>query len=134
MHGNITTRLDDAAIDSSRVDWDITVVGDPEPERIPHYRVTVFDRETGVFIGSAFVPAGPGGRPPAITVGDVLALIGGYRIASVYVEIEAERLARVSQRVSNRERRRARGWLRSVPRSILAEHGIGPAPRRRTRS
>jgi hypothetical protein len=131
MHGNtFTTRLNDAAIDRSRIDRDIAVVSDREPDLLAQYRVTCSDRDTGTFIGSVVVPAGPGGRPPVITVGDIVELIGGYRIASVYVEIEAERLARVNRRFSDRERRRARGWLRRVPRTVLAEHGIEPAPGR----
>jgi hypothetical protein len=134
MHGTFTTRPDDAAIDRSRIDWDIAVVADPEPDLVAQYRVTCSDRDTGTFIGSVVVPAGPGGRPPVITVGDIVELIGGYRIASVYVEIEAERLARVNRRVSDRERRRARGWLRSIPRSVLAEHGIEAPAARRCRS
>jgi hypothetical protein len=115
MHGNITTRLDDAAIDSSRVDWDITVVGDPEPGRIAHYRVTIFDRETGVFIGSAFVPAGPGGGPPVVTVADVIELIGGFRVTSVIVQIDGQRLARQTRQVSDAVRR----WHRAQRRRAL---------------
>jgi len=124
MHGTFTTRPNDAAIDLSRVYWDVTVINDPEPEHTTRYRVTCRDRDTGTFIGSAIVPACPSGRVPVITVGDVVALIGSYRIASVYVEIEAKRLVRVSRRIADRRRNRGRAWLRSVPRSVSAEHGI----------
>jgi len=129
MHGNITTLPDDAAIDLSRVDWEIGIIGDPAPERITHYRLTCVDGETGIFISSMVVPAGPGGQPPTITVGDIVGLIGLYRFASVYVEIEAERLARLNRRVSDRRRSRTRGWLKTIARSVLAEHGICPGAR-----
>ena len=129
MHGTFTTRPDDAAIDLSRIDWEIVVIGDPEPDLVAQYRVTCSDRETGTIIGNYLVPAGSGGAPPAITVGDIAESIGRYRIASIYVEIEAERLAGLTRRTSDRERSRARAWLRNVPRSVLAEHGIGPGGR-----
>jgi hypothetical protein len=131
MHGTLTTRPEDAAIDLSRIDWEIVVIADPEPDLVAQYRVTCSDRETGTIIGSYVVPAGPGGGPPSITVGDIAEAIGRYRIASIYVEIEAERLAGVTRRTSDRERRRARAWLRSVPGSVMAEHRIEPPPRRR---
>jgi aminoglycoside phosphotransferase (APT) family kinase protein len=124
-----TARPDDA-IDLSRLDWDIVVVGDPERDLIAHYRVTCWDRETGTFIGEAIAPPAPGGGPPSVTVADIVELIGGYRLASIVVEIEAERLARINRRCADRERQRARGWLRRVPNSVLAEHGIAaPASR-----
>jgi hypothetical protein len=129
MHGTFTTRPDDAAIDLSRIDWEIGVVGDPEPDLVAQYRVTCSDRQTGTIIGSYAVPAGPGDRPPSITVGNIAETIGRYRIASIYVEIEAERLAGLTRRMSDRERSRARAWLRNVPRSVLAEHGIVPGGR-----
>jgi len=134
MHGTFATRPDDAAIDLSRIDWEIVVIADLEPDLVAQYRVTCSDRETGTIIGSYVVPAGPSGGPPPITVGDIAELVGGYRIASVYVEIEAERLARTNRRVSDHERGRARGWLRSIPRSILVEHGIEAPVGRRYRS
>jgi hypothetical protein len=125
-----TARPDDA-IDLSRIDWDIVVVGIPERDLIAHYRVTCWDRETGTFIGEAIAPSAPGNGPPVVTIADIVELIGGYRLASVIVEIEAERLAGINRRCTDRERRRTRGWLRSVPGSVLAEHGIEPHPRRR---
>jgi len=129
MHSTFTTRPDDATPDWSWVDLEIVVVPGPNPDPVAQYRVTCSDRETGRLVGCTVVPAGPGGRTPAVTVADVVALIGGYRFASVYVEIEAERLARVSRRVADRRRSRARSWLRNVPRSVLAEHGVGPGGR-----
>jgi hypothetical protein len=130
MHGTFTTRSEDAAVDLSRIDWEIVVIADPEPDLVAQYRVTCSVRATGTIIGSYVVPEGPGGAPPAITVGEIAEAIGRYRIASIYVEIEAERLAGMTRRMSDRGRRRARRWLRRVPRSVLAEHGIEPAPGR----
>lgn len=124
MHGTFTTRPDDAAIDLSRIDWEIVIVADPEPDLVAQYRVTCSDRETGTIIGSFAAPAGPGGGPPRITIGDIAESVGRYRIASIYIEIEAERLAGLTRRTSDRERSRARAWLRNVPRSVLAEYGI----------
>jgi hypothetical protein len=106
----LTARPGDA-IDLSRIDWDIVVVGNPERASITHYRVTCWDRETGTFIGEAIAPPVPAGGPPVITI----------------VEIEAERLAGINRRCADPERQRARGWLRRVPSSVLAEHGIETA-------
>jgi len=128
MHGTFTTRPDDAAIDLSRIDWEIVVIADPEPDLVAQYRVTRSDRETGTIIGSFAVPAGPGGGPPPITVGDIAESVGRYRIASIFVEIEAQRLDRVSRRAAQGQRSRECSWLRTVPRSILAEYGIDRPP------
>jgi len=128
MHGTFTTRPDDAAVDLSRIDWEIVIVGDPEPDLVAQYRVTCRDRETGTIIGSFAVPAGPGGGPPPITVGDIAESVGRYRIASIYVEIDAQRLGRVNRRVAEGHRCRERSWLRTVPRSVLAEYGIDRPP------
>jgi hypothetical protein len=68
--------------------------------------------ETGRFVGSAVLPARPDGRPPRASLGDIVGLIGGYRLASIYVEIESERLAKRNLAVSDRLRRRDRSWLR----------------------
>jgi hypothetical protein len=47
----------------------------------------------------------PGGGPPSVTVADIVELIGGYRLASIVVEIEAERLACINRRCAARLRR-----------------------------
>ncbi|MEY9418043.1 hypothetical protein ABIF69_004485 [Bradyrhizobium japonicum] len=119
MHSN-PMRPEDAALDLSRVDWEIAIVADPEPEMVSQYRVTCSDRETGVFIGSAVTPPGPGGKPPVITVADVVELIGGFRIASAIVQVEAERLTRGSRRVSDAMRRWHRAGRRRALRGALA--------------
>lgn len=131
MHGNFSTRREDAALDLSRVDWEIAIVADPEPELVAQYRVTCSDRETGVFIGSAVAPPGPGGEPPVITVADVVELIGGFRIASVIVQVEAERLTRRCKRVSDAVRRFGRARRRTALRRALAAtagHSTGGRP------
>lgn len=118
-------------VDFARIDWEVLVLRDPDCGSVAHYRVTCSDRETGTFIGEAVVPPGPNGGVPAVTVGDVVELVGGYRMASIIVQIEAERLDRINRRFADRGRRRGRSWLRRVPASILAEHGIEtPATRR----
>ena len=127
MHSN-STRREDAAFDLSRVDWEIAIVADPEPELVAQYRVTCADRETGAFIGSAVTPPGPGGRPPVITVADVVELIGGYRIASVIVQVEAERLTRRSRRVSDTVRRLHRARRRNALRRAFEEINAGVRP------
>ncbi len=134
MHGTFATPTNETALDLSRMDFEIVVIRDPEPDLVAHYRVTCSDRDTGTTIGSYVVPAGPGGRPPAITVGDIAERLGRYRIASVYVEIEAQRLAGLARRTSDRERRLARAWLRNIPRSVRAEYGIQATASRRARS
>lgn len=131
MHGNFSTRREDAALDLSRVEWEIAIVADPEPELVAQYRVTCSDRETGTFIGSAVAPPGPGGGPPVITVADVVELIGGFRIASVIVQVEAERLTRRSRRVSDAVRRFGRARRRTALRRALAataRHSTGGRP------
>lgn len=130
MHGTFG-RPGDATTDLSRIDWEIVVIGDPEPDLVAQYRVTSSDRETGTVIGSFVVPAGPGGAPPRVTIGDIVAVVGHYRIASIYVEIDAERLVGMTRRMSDRERSRSRAWLRRVPRSVLAEREAVRDPRSR---
>jgi hypothetical protein len=126
MCTNSTERPDDA-LDVARIDWDVVVVGDRRRGLIAHYRVTCWDRETGTFIGEAIAPPALNGGPPCITVADVVELIGSYRLASIVVQIEAERLARINRRCADGLRRRDRGWRRHVPHSVLAEYGIEPA-------
>lgn len=127
MHSNSTCR-EDTAFDLSRVDWEIAIVADPQPELVAQYRVTCSDRETGVFIGSAVTPSGPGGRPPVITVADVVELIGGFRIASVIVQVEAERLTRRCRRVSDTVRRLHRARRRNALRRAFEENDAGVRP------
>jgi hypothetical protein len=116
-----------------RIDWDIVVVGDSRSDLIAHYRVTCWDRETGTFIGEAVAPPAPGNGPPSVTIADVIELIGGYRLASIIAEIEAERLDGINRRRVDRQRRRACGWLWRVPSSVLAEHRIDAPSSRRAR-
>lgn len=124
MYRTFTTHPDDAAIDWSRVDWSIAMVANPRPDLAARYRVTCSDQNTGTFIGEAAAPAAPGGGLPSITVADVVELIGSYRLASIVIEIEAEQLHAINRRCADRQRRRAHGWLRSVPNSVLAAHEI----------
>lgn len=127
MHSN-STRREDAAFDLSLDDWEIAIVADPEPELVAQYRVTCSDRETGAFICGAVIPPGPGGRPPVVTVADLVELIGGYRIASVLVQIEGERLARRSRRVSDTVRRMHRARRRNALRRAFEEIDAGVRP------
>lgn len=114
MHGTFGMP-EDATLDLSRIAWEIVVIEDPEPDLVAQYRVTSSDRETGTTIGSYVVPAGPGGAPPSVSIRDIVASVGRYRIASIYVEIEAERLGRRSRRVADAVRR----WHRAQRRRAL---------------
>jgi hypothetical protein len=80
------------------------------------FRAVCVDAATRLTIGSPSVPRGPDGRRPAISATDVIGMVGGYRLASAAVDIEADELAQRSQRISDelRLRRRVR-WRRSVP-------------------
>jgi hypothetical protein len=73
---------------------EIVVLDDLERDLAASYRISCRDLETGRFVGSAVLPARPDGRPPRVSLGDIVGLIGGYRLASIYVEIESERLPR----------------------------------------
>jgi hypothetical protein len=71
---------------------EIVVLGDPEGDLAASYCISCRDLETGRFVGSTVLPARPDGRPPRVSLGDIVGLIGGYRLASIYVEIKSERL------------------------------------------
>src|SRR5690349_20258360 len=97
--------------DHERLRCDILVINAHDPQS--QYRVSWTDAETGIELGSRLLPAGPRGTAPAVTLGDVVALIGGgYRCASVAVEIEAENLSRQTRRVGDILRTRRRLWRR----------------------
>lgn len=105
--------MDTSDFNFDQLSLDIVVIDDPRPELATTYCVTCADTETGRIIGRTSLPAGPDGCPPKATIGDVIGLIGGgYRLTSVFVEIESERLARQTRRLSHRLRRRDRSWLR----------------------
>jgi hypothetical protein len=127
MHGTFRRPHEEATIDLSQIEWEIVVIKDPQPSLVTHYRVTSSDRLTGTIIGSFVAPARPDGGPPPITVGDIVESIGNYRIASIYVEIEGERLRQINRHCIDRARRRDHGWLHRVPHSVLAEYGLGPS-------
>jgi hypothetical protein len=57
---------------------EIVVMGDPERDHSASYRVSCRDLETGRFVGSAVLPAGADGRPPPVSLRDIVGLIGGY--------------------------------------------------------
>jgi hypothetical protein len=107
---------------------EIVVLGDPERDLTASYRITCRELETGRFVGSAVLPASPDGGPPRISLGDIVRLIGGYRFASIYVEIESERLARRNRAVSERLRHRDRGWLRRAGQYGLFETALKRSP------
>jgi hypothetical protein len=99
----------------------LVVLADPEPELKASYRVTCTERETGWVLGSKLLPAEPGGSPPLVTLSDVTPLLGdSYRLASVLVEVESERLVRLTRRTADRLRRRDRSWLRRAKRLLPA--------------
>jgi hypothetical protein len=94
-----------------RLSCEIIVVNGRDPQS--PYRATCTDPETGIVLGSRLLPAGPDGAAPAVTLGDVVELIGGgYRCASVAVEIEAENLSRQTRRIVDILRLRKRLWRR----------------------
>ena len=103
---------------------EIVMLGDPERDLAASYRISCRDLETGRFVGSAVLPARPDGRPPRVSLGDIVGLIGGYRLASIYVEIESERLAKRKLAVSDRLRRRDRSWLRRAEHLVLFETAL----------
>ena len=86
------------------------------------YSVSSLNADTGKVIGRRLLSS-EGNNPPAITYGDLAALMGDtYRCASVLIEIEAQKPAR--RRIPDILRRRERGWLRrngSVPHSVAFE-------------
>jgi hypothetical protein len=95
----------------------LVVLVDPEPQLATSYRVTCTERETGWVLGSALLPAATEGGPPTVTLSDVTPLLGdSYRLASVLVEVECERLARLNRRTADRLRRSNRRWLRRARR------------------
>ncbi|KRQ14676.1 hypothetical protein AOQ71_12380 [Bradyrhizobium manausense] len=100
---------------------DLVVLVDPEPELVTSYRVTCTERQTGWVLGSTSLPAAPEGGPPTVTLSDVTPLLGSsYRLASVLVEVESERLARLSRRTADRLRHRDRSWLRRAKHLLSA--------------
>ena len=77
------------------------------------YSVTCTNAETGQVIGRRLFAAGACGDPPRVTLGDIVEMMGGsYCCLSVFVEIEGQKLTRRNRRISDRLRRRERGWLR----------------------
>ena len=110
---------EDAPTNFGRLSCEIVFIDDRQCVRAGSYLVTCTDTETGRFIGSTLLPAEPDGGPPRVTLGDIVGLIGGgYRLASIIVEIEADRLARRTRRVSDRLRRRDRSWLHQAKRLV----------------
>ena len=94
-----------------RLSCEIVVINGRDQQSL--YRVTCTDGETGIVLGSRLLPAGPRGAAPAITLGDVVELIGGgYRCASIAVEIEAGNLSRQTRRIGDILRRREGLWRR----------------------
>jgi hypothetical protein len=65
------------------------------------YRAVCVDAVTRLTIGCPSFQRRPDGRRPAIAVGDVMGSIGGYRLASAAVDIEATALADRTRRIAN---------------------------------
>ncbi|GKQ53559.1 hypothetical protein [Bradyrhizobium sp. Ce-3] len=83
------------------------------------YRITCTEQETGWILGSALLAGGPDGGPPSLSLSDLAPLLGGsYRLASIFVEVESERLRRQTRRAADRLRRRDRSWLRRARRLV----------------
>jgi hypothetical protein len=70
------------------------------------YRAVCVDAATRLTIGSPSIPRGPDGGRPSISAADVIGMIGGYRLASVAVDIETDQLAGQTRRISGRLRLR----------------------------
>jgi len=115
--------------DLDRLRCEIVVINGRDPQSL--YRATCTDAETGVVLGSRLLPAGPRGGAPAVTLGDVVELIGGgYRCASVAVDIEVENLSRQTRRVGDILRTRRRLWRRRsrpVRRAVALESQLEAA-------
>jgi hypothetical protein len=74
------------------------------------YRAVCVDAATRLTIGCPSVPREQNGGRPAILPGDVIRMIGGYRLASAVVDIELDELAGRTRRISDQLRlRRRRG-------------------------
>jgi hypothetical protein len=116
--------------DTPSLGWltcEIVVLDDPERHLTKSYCIRCRDLETGRFVGSAVLPARADGRPPPVSLGDIVGLIGGYRLASIYVEIESERLAKRNRAVSDHLRHRDRSWLRPVRQSFCPRQLLRPS-------
>lgn len=112
------------------LDWmtiSVRMVGQDPGTPFASYRITYSDAETGRMLGSISVPATPDGRPPRLTVGEIVELVSRYRAASVYVEIAAERLVKITKRISDSARLHDKSWLRRVPKSLLVARGMDDA-------
>jgi hypothetical protein len=76
------------------------------------YQAVCVDAATRLTIGCPPIPRCPDGRRPAISANDIMAMIGGYRLASAALDIDAEELAERTRRISGqlqlRRRRAAR--------------------------
>jgi len=76
------------------------------------YRAVCVDAATRWTIGCPSIPREPNGARPAISAADVIGMIGGYRLASAAVDIEADELASRIRRMSGELRLRRRLWRR----------------------
>jgi hypothetical protein len=88
-------------------DRDCMIVIRPRREA---YQAVCVDAATRLTIGCPSFPRRPDGGRPAIAVGDVIGIIGGYRLASAAVDIEMEDLAQRIRQITDslRSRRRLR--------------------------
>lgn len=127
----ISTPRPDIAFGHNLPTTSVSIVASEPGGQPRSYRATHSKADTAKVLKSISVPADPSGQPPQLTAGEIVEVIGGYRAASVCVEVEARRLAKVSKRVAENTRRWHRRWLQRVPSSVLLDHGITPYSNRR---
>lgn len=76
------------------------------------YSFTVADSGSGAVLGRIFRPAGPAGGPPRLHVVDVLHAVGSvYRHGCIEVDLLCRDVARRSNQMAVRLRRRRRQWF-----------------------
>jgi len=76
------------------------------------YLLSIFDSHSRLILGTRVLPAGPGGNPPEVTVGDALELVfGRYRNGMNLLEQAEGELKRADRRVRRHLRSPRLKWF-----------------------